>query len=335
MNTRTIAEPCRTSRSKAVFPNDDVFNLARHHVVRLAALRDWEWPTLVVAAAIYGGFMLLTWNWCDLPVGLAAPLGAVLIAWHGSLQHETIHGHPTPFRRLNVLIGMPPLSLWLPYALYRETHLGHHQDSGQDLPDPIRDPESHYLHRGTLAAADRLQLAVLRWHNTLGGRMTIGPALLVGRCWLAEARRVMASPRRRLLWLRHGLALVPMLVWIVRICRIPLGDYIALVVYPSIALGLVRSFTEHRAAPAPLDRTAVVEAGWFWSLLFLNNNLHVVHLRQPDLPWYRMPDAWRRLRGRIDLAPGMLFRGGYAEVFVRYLLTPVGPVEHPGFEEPA
>ena len=54
-----------------------------------------ELPTLGVAVAIYGGFLLLTWFYRDLPLWVTAPIGALLIAWHGSLQHETIHHHPT------------------------------------------------------------------------------------------------------------------------------------------------------------------------------------------------------------------------------------------------
>jgi len=309
-----------------------VFHHEQRHLVRLAAVRHWEWPTLTVAAVIYGGFALLTWNWCSLPPWVAAPVGAILLAWHSSLQHETIHGHPTPSTRLNTLIGAPPLALWLPYALYRETHLGHHKDQGRDLTDPVLDPESHYLRPGALSGVDRVRLGLLRWHGTLGGRILFGPALVVCRCWGTAARRLISNRGHRRLWLRHGVTLAPLLFWIVGICRIPLADYCALIVYPSIALGLVRSFAEHRAAPDPLDRTAVVEAGRFWSLLFLNNNLHIVHHRQPALSWYRIPMVWQTLRGRIDPDADLLFQGGYAEIFVRYLVRSAGPVEHPGFE---
>lgn len=305
---------------------------AGRQLPRPSTIRDWEWPTLVVAAAIYGGFALLTWNWSNLPLWVAAPLGAVLVAWHGSLQHETIHGHPTPSALLNGLIGAPPLALWLPYALYRETHLGHHLNQGRDLTDPVLDPESHYLQGGALSGIGRVRSGLLRWHNTLGGRLIIGPSLVIGRCWCVAVRHLRSDRHHRRLWLRHGLVLAPLLVWIVGVCRIPLADYAALVVYPAIALGLIRSFTEHRVAPDPLDRTAVVEAGRFWSLLFLNNNLHVVHHRQPGLPWYRIPAAWQTLRGQIRIDGNLLFREGYAEIFFRYLLRSAGPVEHPGFE---
>jgi fatty acid desaturase len=66
--------------------------------------------------------------------------------------------------------------------------------------------------------------------------------------------------------------------------------------------------------------------------LFLDNNLHVAHHRQPTLPWHQIPAVWRTFRRQIDPGSGMLFRGGYAEIFARYLRRSAGPVEHPGFE---
>src|SRR5438309_640002 len=82
--------------------------------------------TLLVAAAIYGGWIALTLVAARAPALLVAMLGGWLLAWHGSLQHETIHGHPTSSRRFNRLLGYPPLSLWLPYPRYRRLHLAHH-----------------------------------------------------------------------------------------------------------------------------------------------------------------------------------------------------------------
>ena len=67
--------------------------------------------------------------------------GAWIIAWQMNLQHEIIHGHPTPSRAVNDAIGLWPLSLWLP-AGYCLTHLRHHQDA--NLTDPFEDPESYY-----------------------------------------------------------------------------------------------------------------------------------------------------------------------------------------------
>ena len=136
------------------------------------------------------------------------------------------------------------------------------------------------------------------------------------------------------MWFRHGLAAALILVWIVGICHIPLPTYLGLAVYPSISLTLLRSFAEHRAAPDPQHRTVVVEAGPFWRLLFLNNNLHIAHHRHPNLPWYRLPAAWQAFRTEIEVPPALLVRGGYSEITARYLLAPAAAIEHPGFGSP-
>ena len=55
-----------------------------------------EWPTLAVAVAIYAGYALLTLNYHNLPWWLVLPAGGLLLAWHGSLQHEAVHGQQRP-----------------------------------------------------------------------------------------------------------------------------------------------------------------------------------------------------------------------------------------------
>ena len=57
--------------------------------------RRWELPTWGVAVAIYGSWTVLTLGWATVPIWVAVPAMGWLLAWHGSLQHETIHGHPT------------------------------------------------------------------------------------------------------------------------------------------------------------------------------------------------------------------------------------------------
>lgn len=109
----------------------------------LSAIARIEWQTVALAVAIYGGFLALTWFWQSLPVAVVIGLGGWLIAWHGSLQHEVIHGHPTRDQRINDAIGSVPLSLWLPYGIYREGHLVHHRD--EHLTDPIEDPSPPIL----------------------------------------------------------------------------------------------------------------------------------------------------------------------------------------------
>src|ERR1700722_10108165 len=85
--------------------------------------RAIEWPTIVLAIIIYGFWGILTFFHALFPLWLWVPLGAWTVAWQTSLQHEIIHGHPTPNRTVNRLIGCWPLLLWLPYESYRISHL--------------------------------------------------------------------------------------------------------------------------------------------------------------------------------------------------------------------
>ena len=102
-----------------------------------------EWPTLWVAIAIYAGYGVLTLNYHNLPWWLVLPAGGLLLAWHGSLQHEVVHGHPTRWRWLNHALVFPSLWLWMPLEVYADTHLRHHND--ELITDPIDAPESYYL----------------------------------------------------------------------------------------------------------------------------------------------------------------------------------------------
>ena len=297
-----------------------------------------ELPTLGVAVAIYGGFLLLTWFYRDLPLWVTAPIGALLIAWHGSLQHETIHHHPTPWRPVNSFIGAIPLALWLPYPLYRHQHLRHHGFGGRYLTDPLRDPESYYLPTGRLKLRGPMGRFVATANRSFAGRMILGPANTIGLFLGSEGRRLIAGDRPRLLiWLGHALGLAVVLGWVVGVCKIPFLVYVFCIVYPGTSLSLMRSFIEHRANADPTLRTAVVEANPFWGVLFLYNNLHVVHHNLPDVPWYELPTLWRNAsaaeKERVA-SSGLLFRGGYLEIVSRFVLRPVIPIEHPDVKVP-
>jgi fatty acid desaturase len=286
-----------------------------------------------VVTAIYGGFLLWTWYFRSMPLWLAAPIGTILVAWHGSLQHETIHNHPTRWRWVNILIGGIPLSLWIPYARYRRLHLRHHRAGGRILTDPLRDPESFYLPTGKLATLGPVARFLAKANCTLVGRLILGPTLAMAAFFASEAKVLATGNRHRLgVWLIHGLGVAVVLGWVVGVCRIPASLFIALVVYPALSLSLVRYFAEHRAHPDPSLRTAVVEANPFWSLLFLNNNLHIAHHADPAAPWYELPGIWRRTpeaeKQRAAQA-GLIYRGGYSAILRRFLLKPVISIELP------
>jgi fatty acid desaturase len=280
-------------------------------------------PTLIVAVLIHGGWLALTWWNAVLPTWALAAAGGWLIAWHGSLQHETIHGHPTNRRWANALIGGVPLSLWLPYAIYRRTHLAHHRTDA--ITDPFDDPESRYLS----GRDGRLRRLLSRLEAPLLGRMLIGPLLTTGRFLAAATLRAAREPAALVRdWLPHAAAVAALLVWL-HLCAFGIGRYLLLCVYPGIALTLLRSFAEHRADPAPSRRVATVEGAGPLALLYLNNNLHAAHHRAPGVAWYALPAFHARHRETLLAASGGLHYRGYADVAARFLLRPHDRLLHP------
>ena len=291
--------------------------------------RGFERPTLLLAAAIYGGWLALTWWWDQVPVALGVPLAAWLVAWHGSLQHEAVHGHPTGRRRLDALIAGPPLALWLPFAIYRSTHLAHHRTPA--LTDPLEDPESYYVDPAIWSRLGPVRRAALVAMQTLVGRLLLGPPVVVGRLLVSEARRLLRGDRRRArLWAGHLLACGAVMGWVTGICGIDPVSYLLCFVYPGLSLTLLRSFTEHRPAAEPGHRSAVVEAGPVLSLLFLHNNLHALHHAEPRLPWYRLPAEYEARREELLAGNGGFLFDGYREIVRRHALTPKDAPVHRG-----
>ena len=287
-----------------------------------------EWPTLLVAAVVYAGFGLLIWYYAVLPWWLVLPLGGFLVALHGSLQHEAVHGHPTPWAWVNELVVFPSLWLWLPFRLYRESHLTHHIDAL--LTDPIEDPESYYVTPERWARLGTLGRGGLWLHNTLTGRLLLGPASCTWRVIADETGRlVRGDARNARAWLLHlaGSALV--LIWTLWVCGMPLLDYLVFFAYPGISLTLLRSFLEHQASEEVGERSAIVEAGPVMSLLFLNNNLHALHHAEPGTAWYDLPARYRARRDELLARNGGYRYGGYAEIVLRYLVRPKENPRHP------
>jgi fatty acid desaturase len=282
-------------------------------------LATFEWPTVLLAVAIHAAWLVLTFFHAVVPLPLLALLGGAVVAWHGSLQHETIHGHPTGIRQVDGAIGSAPLSLWLPYAIYRRSHLAHH--AAPHITDPLGDPESHYL-----ARAGGLAELFARLEATLLGRMLLGPAIRLGRFLAGEAARAGREPRVFARdWLAHGLALLPLLWWLHWV-GLPIGTYILVFVYPGTAISLLRSFAEHRADADPQRRAAIIERPGIFGLLFLNNNLHAVHHARPELAWYNLPKHFQE--NRASYAPAPYYRS-YEEVARRFALTAQDHVVHP------
>ena len=292
--------------------------------------RAIEWPTLGLAAVIYAAWLLLTWFHASLPWPLLLAGGAWTVAWHASLQHELIHGHPTRLPWLNRALGLPPLLPHLPFDRYRALHLAHHRD--ERLTDPLDDPETQYLTPAAWRGLGRAGRAVVRLCAVLAGRLVAGPAWAIGRfVWRDIGRARRGEPGVRAAWAWHLPLLAAVAAWLVLACGMGLLTYAACFWLPGMALLLLRSFAEHRAAPDSAHRTAIVERAPVLGLLFLFNNLHAAHHERPGLAWYRLPGWYRRERAGLLARNGGLVYRGYAEVARRYWLSPHDQPVHPRF----
>jgi fatty acid desaturase len=285
-----------------------------------------EWPTLLVAAGFWSGFVaVLVWHE-HLPAALVVVALALLGGWYMSLQHEVIHGHPTPWRWCNRTLVSAPLSLWLPFEHYRVSHLEHH---ASDLTDPETDPESFYVSPARWSSASRLYRAALRANRTLLGRMTIGP-LIGPPVHVAQQLRAAASDRRvRRIWVEHVVLSVATGWIVVGVAGVPLWQYLLGFCFLGMSVTYLRSFAEHLAVPAPAPRSAIVRSNWFFGLLFLNNNLHHTHHTLPGAAWYRLPRLTREIDAATAAASGAGCYAGYREVVRRFGVRPFSTAVHP------
>lgn len=285
-----------------------------------------EWPTLLLllgTLAIWG--LGTTVAYTALPV-LGIVMAGVAIAQYSSLQHELLHGHPFRSAAVNEALGTLALGVTVPYGRFRTTHLAHHHDPV--LTDPYDDPESNYLDPVVWHRLPGWMQLLMRVNNTLAGRVILGP-LLGNLRWLqTEARELrLATPGVRRDWALHLLGLVPVVLWLWW-AAMPWWGY-ALALWLGHALLKIRTFLEHRAHEAARARTVLIEDRGPLALLFLNNNLHVVHHMHPAVPWYDLPALYAKNREHYRRRNDHYIYRSYAEIFRRYALRAKDPVPHP------
>jgi len=276
-----------------------------------------EWPTVVAIACFWVALAATILFGRHLPTAIAFVVLAFLGCFYLSLQHEVIHGHPTPWARLNTGMVVAPLSLILPFSYYREIHLAHH---ASDLTNPLVDPESHYVSPEAWQRAGALRRTMLRANRTLAARLTIGPVRGTLQLWTAEARRLRSDRRIASRWATHVSGSVVVII-VIRAAGLPLWLYVVGFVFGGASLTALRSFVEH-SAHADQPRSAVVQSNWFFGLLFLNNNLHYTHHSLPGASWYRLPQLTRDLDAGALVATGAGHYRGYLEIARLHMFRP-------------
>jgi fatty acid desaturase len=285
-----------------------------------------EWLTVAVLAGCYAVWAVGVFVLAGVSLWLAVPVVALAGALHSSLTHEAIHGHPTRWPVVNALLLVPPLTLFIPYLRFKDQHLAHHHD--EILTDPYDDPESNFLDPVVWARLSPVTRAVLRFNNTLAGRILIGPLVGLWSFLGGDIRAIRTGDRRAALgWVLHlpGLAVV---LWLVVLSPMPVWGYL-LAVHLALGLLKIRTFLEHRAHEKARGRTVVIEDRGPLAFLFLNNNLHVVHHMHPKVAWYRLPALYRaRAEHYLARNDGYRYRS-YGEVFRQHVLRAKDPVPHP------
>ena len=286
-----------------------------------------EWRTVAVAVAVHGLWLaavalhaMVPWPLTVLALGVAA-------AWHGSLQHETIHGHPFRSRRLNAALGSLPLTMHLPYLVYRRYHRAHHDCD--ELTDPTDDSESFYVSAQKWESMGRPGRMFVLAHHTLAGRLVLGPPRDMARLFAHQAREIRRGDRELARWwAAHLVAVAALVTLLVAVVGIPLWQYVLGATYLGNALTLMRSYCEHRWVEGA-TRSAVVRSGRFFSMLYLYNNLHHVHHADPDIPWYRLSAHADTTGGYEEAAAGAGLYRGYFELARRFLVRPFDHPVHP------
>jgi len=286
-----------------------------------------EWPTIFLIIACYAawagaGFLL----WPEWPLASLAVL-ILTVAMQSSLMHECLHGHPTRNAVVNeALVGLP-IGLVYPYRRFKALHLRHHAD--ERLTDPFEDPESYYRALWQYEELPRVVRFMLAVNNTMIGRFFFGP-LITNAGFISSEVKLMLDGDRvvRKAWLLHCLGLAVVLPIVVYGFGMPIWLYVLVPAWFGQSIISIRTFAEHQWSERPDGRTIIVERSPL-SILFLNNNLHLVHHKMPTVPWYRLPALFRSRREEW-----LKMNGGYAYPNYFALLTDFAfkakePVPHP------
>lgn len=286
-----------------------------------------EWPTVALVAACYGlwaaaGLVL----WPDYPL-IAMAVLTLTVALQSSLVHEALHGHPTRSATMNEVLVALPVGLVYPYRRFKALHLRHHAD--ERLTDPFDDPESWYRALWRYEDLPGWLKALLAVNNTMLGRLVIGPPLSNAAFLATEAKLLAAGDRAvQRAWLHHAAGLAVVLPVVQFGFGMPIWLYVLVPAWLGQSLIAIRTFAEHQWSERPDGRTIIVERSPL-ALLFLNNNLHLVHHKQPTVAWYRLPRLFREGRAEwLAMNNGYVY-ANYLALFRAFAWKAKEPVVHP------
>lgn len=295
-----------------------------------AESRLGEWPTIALFVGCTGlwvAALMLPEGWLGLQIGVLI----FALTLHSSLSHEILHGHPFKSEPARTLLAVIQPGLFVPYLRFKALHLAHHKDA--NLTDPYDDPETQYLDPAVWSRLPKIVRVLLRWNNTLLGRMVIGP--VVGTIVFMRDDLALIRAGRRdvaLHWIAH-IPGVLLTIAVVMAAGMPIWAYV-LACCGALSVLRIRTFLEHRAHERSSGRSVIIEDRGILAFLFLNNNLHAVHHMHPSVAWYRLPALYRARKARfLQFNQGYVYRS-YAQIFGRHFLRGKEPVAHPLWDRP-
>ncbi len=290
-------------------------------------LKAVEWNTLALVGLTYVVWALATTWLATIWLPLAIMVTALVLALHSSLSHEVLHGHPFGNKMLNQALVFPAVGLCIPYIRFRDTHIAHHRD--ERLTDPYDDPETNYMDPAVWAQLPISLQFILRFNNTLLGRLAIGPIVSQVNFMTTDWRLALNGDKSvAMAWVWHFVGLVPVVFWLAYVSEMSVTAY-CLSAYLGISLIKIRTFLEHRADASVDGRTVVVEDQGWLAFLFLNNNFHLVHHLHPGVPWHQLPRIYfENPDDYISRNDGYRY-ASYAEVFKRHFVHAKDQVPHP------
>lgn len=245
------------------------------------------WPTIVLAAGLWGGFVLVTWQAVTggMPVWLAAILNTVFMYAFYTPVHDAGHFAIVPrdkrLRWLNTAIGMAcSAPLWMFFHPLRKEHYIHHAKANE-AGDPDLWAKGSFL-RVTLI---QIPLLLLNYFNPV-------------RLWQGCVRMRLPAWER---WLSMGLfaaytgiaasVIVAGYGWeLVILWLIPwfVGVHIMQTLFgwaPHHDHSETGRYRDTRIAEYPLG-----------DILTLQQNLHLVHHMLPSVPWYRYRAVYEEIK---------------------------------------
>jgi fatty acid desaturase len=287
-----------------------------------------EWPTWLAILSVYLLWWFILANFESIP--MAPVFLTIVLGFHGSVQHELLHGHPSDNQTLNDCLAYPPLALWYPYPIYKRSHLKHHEN--ENLTIPGVDPESYFLSEGKWNNLSkwRQQLAIV--NMTVLGRLLLAPLLhfLGLKKQMVKSLKEPAS-KEALIWIFHEFFALLILLLVGLFFEVNVLTYIVCA-YFAQSLTLLRSFYEHRVTSEPSHRSIIMKASAPMRILYLNNNYHAIHHQHPEMSWYRLGKEYKSNQANYEEKNDAFVEQGYFKWFVKYAFKPVAHPKHLGFK---